>query len=151
MNLHSEEVRYVPAKIAGGLSNVVGQHFQTIEISREEVFLFDQVFDSCFLRLSYRNANVVRPFEQDSLRMKNRSFDFKKFVPSSDLCNENYGVYSLDIALAKVVSSLGSRMHSRHIRKLLMAVRDYIKLSYSHTVTSYPSKSRSTRGSSYSL
>ena len=104
MNLHSEEVALCTCVSAGGLGNVIGQHFQTIEISREEIFLFDQIFDSCFFRLSYRNANIVRPFEQDSLRVKDRSLDLKHFVPSYDFCDENDSVYCFDIALAEVIS-----------------------------------------------
>ena len=83
--------------------------------------------------------------------MKNAPFEFRLSIASADFRDQDNRIYGFDITGKKKLSDLGTTIRLCNSTKARIALCDDRIASFSHSVASQPSKSRSTAGSSSSL
>ena len=140
---------YLRSPAGDGSYKVVGQPFQPIYEGGQKISFLGQIGDGILFCTA--QINKVRPFKEDSLRMKNAPFEFRLSIASADFRDQDNRIYGFDITEKKKLSDLGTTIRLCNSTKARIALCDDRIVSFSHSVVPQPSKSRSTAGSSSSL
>ncbi len=92
---------------AGGWSyKVVGQPLQPIYEGGQKISFLGQIGDGILFCAT--QINEVRPFKEDTFRMKDSPFEFCLAIASADFRDQDNCIYSFDIAGKKKLPDLGT-------------------------------------------
>ena len=92
---------------AGGWSyKVVSQPLQTIHEGGQKISFLGQIGDGILFCTA--QINEVRPFKEDTFRVKDTPFEFRLAIASADFRDQDNRIYGFDIAGKKKLSDLGT-------------------------------------------